>query len=171
MKLLPFAALLFVVSALAAPACAQPAAPRPDRLLTRADALAALIAQAQADLPAAVQQGRPFSGAAILQHGPYRVSLEDRSAQTKPQVSVHKFEAELMIVLEGSGTIIVGGQVTNPRDTNPANQTGDAIVGGTENHLSKGDFLLVPQNTPHEIATDGSFILATMHLPMPPPGP
>ena len=85
--------------------------------------------------------------------------------------AVHEKEAELMYVVDGSGTITTGGTLVNQTRANPANLTGTGIDGGTQQKIAKGDFIFIPENTPHWIgAIDGTIILVTLHVPRPVPG-
>ncbi len=43
-----------------------------------------------------------------------------------------------MYVIDGSGTLVTGGKMT-----------GTTIQGGESKTVSKGDFLVVPEGTPH----------------------
>jgi len=150
-----------------APAPVAGRGPVTPRLFTSAAEIDAMIARAKANLPAALAAGRLFSGEAILELPPYRVGLEYRSSKGTP--SEHKTDAEIMWVLEGSGTMNTDGALVNPHDTNPANTEGDAVGNPRVNHLSKGDFVFIPQNGPHQSFTDGVFVLATLHVPRPVP--
>jgi mannose-6-phosphate isomerase-like protein (cupin superfamily) len=53
--------------------------------------------------------------------------------------------------------------VTNPEDLG-ANIDGDALQGGTDNRMKKGDWIFVPKGLPHLALTDGTFVLATLHV-------
>ena len=77
---------------------------------------------------------------------------------------MHKNDGEFMLVLEGEGVIVAGGTVVNPKDLG-ANIDGDAIVGGVEHRMKKGDWIFVPKGLPHLARTDGTFVLATLHVP------
>jgi mannose-6-phosphate isomerase-like protein (cupin superfamily) len=105
----------------------------------------------------------------VVQLAPYMANLEYR-ASIGP-AAVHEKEAELMYVVDGSGTIITGGTLVNQTRTNPANLTGTGIDGGTQQKIAKGDFIFIPENTPHWIsAIDGTIVLVTLHVPRPVPG-
>jgi len=80
--------------------------------------------------------------------------------------AVHETEAELMYVIDGSGTIVTGGKLTDPKRVNATNLSGANIEGGTSQAMNKGYFLVVPQNTPHQITPSGSpIILMTVKMP------
>lgn len=136
-----------------------PAAGRPDRLVNLAADVPAMTQKAKA---AAATSPRFFGGDTLLSLPPYRVGLEYRTA--KGIASVHKSEGEFMYVLDGAGVVVAGGTVVNPRDLG-ANIDGDAIQGGTDIAMKKGDIIFVPKGLPHLARTDGTFVLATLHVP------
>src|SRR4029077_19892436 len=84
---------------------------------------------------------------ALLQLAPYSANMEYRSAV--PQAAaVHEKEAELFYVIDGSGTLVTGGKLVG-ETRNGDNLTGTAIDGGDTQAVAKGDFFIVPENTPH----------------------
>jgi mannose-6-phosphate isomerase-like protein (cupin superfamily) len=158
MKRFALAALLLLC---AAPALAQQ--PRPDIVYASAADIQALIAKAKAEPP------KPIVLEPIVNLSPYRAYLEYR-AMTAP-VAVHETEAELMLVLDGAATLVTGGTVTGSTRLNPTNLSGTAIEGGTSQAVAKGDFIFVPQNTPHQLKdVKGALVLMTFHVPRPYPG-
>lgn len=143
----------------AAPAPGGRGAGAAPKLGTLAADLPTMYAAARQALPAAP---RFFAGGTIASLPPYRVGLEMRSP--KGIASVHKNNAEFMWVLEGEGVIETGGTVVNPRDTG-ANIDGDSMTGATVHEMKKGDFIFVPKGVPHLARSNGTFVLATMHVP------
>ncbi len=104
----------------------------------------------------------------IVELAPYRANLEYRVAGINANASVHELNAELFVVVEGAGTIVTGGTLKDGKRTNPANHAGTAIEGGTRRRLSKGDYVIVPNNTPHWFGEiDGALVLMSLHLPVP----
>jgi mannose-6-phosphate isomerase-like protein (cupin superfamily) len=125
----------------------------------------ALIAKAKSER----KDGQPIVVERVVQLAPYMANLEYRASVGL--AAVHEKEAELMYVVEGSGTIVTGGTLVNQTRTNPANLTGASIDGGTPQKIAKGDFIFIPENTPHWIsAIDGTIILVSLHVPRPVPG-
>src|SRR5438132_235310 len=50
--------------------------------------------------------------------------------------------------------------------TNAENLGGSAIDGGTSRRLAKGDWVMVPEKTPHWFTQiDGTLVLMSIHLP------
>jgi mannose-6-phosphate isomerase-like protein (cupin superfamily) len=122
--------------------------------------IAALIAAAQAK----AKPGDSNIGQTLLSLAPYKVQLEYRPA--RGSASIHETDAELIYVVQGSGAIQIGGTMRNVRRQNPTNLTGDAIDGGETRTLAKGDVLLVPQNTAHQVVSvDSTLVFLTMKLP------
>jgi mannose-6-phosphate isomerase-like protein (cupin superfamily) len=105
----------------------------------------------------------------ILQLAPYKAQLEYRPL--KAPAALHEKDAELFVVLQGTGDIIVGGKLVNEKRVNPANLTGTDIADGQTHHVVKGDTLIVPNNTPHQVVPTGGapIVLMTVHVPMPAP--
>jgi mannose-6-phosphate isomerase-like protein (cupin superfamily) len=80
--------------------------------------------------------------------------------------AVHETEAELFYVVDGSATLVTGGKLTNSNRTNAENLTGSGIEGGMSRRVAKGDFIMVPEGTPHWFsAIDGTVVLMSLHLP------
>ena len=103
----------------------------------------------------------------MIQLAPYNVSLEYRAAVAN--AAVHETEAELFYVIDGSATLVTGGKLTNENRTNAENLSGSGIEGGVSRRVAKGDFIMVPEGTPHWFsAIDGTVVLMSLHLPHPP---
>ncbi|MBZ5579958.1 MAG: cupin domain-containing protein [Acidobacteriia bacterium] len=140
-------------------AAAQPAAEPVKTFASSAD-IAALAAKAKSDH----KEGQPTVIEPILRLAPYAANLEYRSAVGP--AAVHEKEAEMFYVLDGSATLTTGGKLVNEKRTNADNLTGTGITGGTERRVSKGDVIMVPENTPHWFsAINGTVTLMSMHVP------
>jgi mannose-6-phosphate isomerase-like protein (cupin superfamily) len=139
---------------------AQQPAPEPKTYSSAAD-VAALLAKAEAE-----RKDQPLISERILQLAPYNVNLEYR-ASVGP-AAVHETEAEFFYVIDGSATMMTGGKLVNETRTNASNLTGTAIEGGTSRVVAKGDFIIVPEKTPHWFSTiNGTIVLMTLHIPRP----
>jgi len=74
----------------------------------------------------------------------YRVNLVHRS---KPAGAIaHPGNTELHYITEGSGTIVTGGTIVRPAGSAAAAAT---IENGVVKHVTKGDVIIIPANTPH----------------------
>jgi mannose-6-phosphate isomerase-like protein (cupin superfamily) len=159
----PFLALTLLVAANIPCAYAQVVGESGPNIKTFASSkdVLGLIEKAKADR----KEGQPLVSEPILALAPYRANLEYRTAIAPS--ALHETDAEVMYVIEGSGTIVTGGKLTEAKRTNAENWSGANIEGGSSQALAKGDFLIVPQNTPHQIAPSGGapIILMTLHVP------
>jgi mannose-6-phosphate isomerase-like protein (cupin superfamily) len=139
----------------------QPTAPPPKLAVSSAD-VAALAAKAKSER----KPDQANFVQALVQLSPYTVNLESRVGGVNAPASVHEREAELFYVLDGSGTMVTGGKLRDEKRTNAENLTGASIEGGTSRRVAKGDFVMVPENTPHWFSQiDGTLVLASLHLP------
>lgn len=142
-----------------APGQPPPAAPR---LFAAAGDVTAMIERARKERkPDQANFIQPIVGLR-----PFNANLEYRAASINAPASSHEKDAELFYVVEGSGTLVTGGTLKDERRTNPDNLTGSAIEGGTSRKLAKGDWVLVPEKTPHWFTqVEGALVLMSLHLP------
>jgi mannose-6-phosphate isomerase-like protein (cupin superfamily) len=96
---------------------------------------------------------------------PYLAQLESRVRPTPPQA--HVTQAEIVVVVDGSATLIVGGALVDAKpNASGANIVGTAIAGGAPMKIAKGDWVMVPENTPHWFQTiDGKLSIISLHVP------
>jgi mannose-6-phosphate isomerase-like protein (cupin superfamily) len=152
--------LIAMVAATAAWAAAAPAT----KTFMNNKEIMGLIDKAKADR----KDNAPLVAEPILSLAPYRAQLEYRPG-TSP-AAVHEKDAELMVVLEGTGNIVTGGKLVNEKRNNANNLGGDSITGGNSQAVVKGDMLIVPANTAHQVIPTGGapIVLMTMHVAYPP---
>ena len=159
--LMILAATLVSVSAVAQQPAAVNSAQAMKAFVSAAD-VAALVAKAKSER----KEGQALIAQSLIQLAPYNVSLEYRSAVAN--AAVHEREAELFYVIDGSATIVTGGKLSDEKRTNAENLSGAGIEGGTSRPVAKGDFIMVPENTPHWFSViNGSITLMSLHLPRP----
>jgi len=159
-----FLALTFLATAVASSALAQPAAQPPMTTFMNNKEIVGLIEQAKADR----KGDAPLVAKPILSLAPYRAQLEYRPGISP--AAVHEKDAELMVVLEGTGNIVTGGKLVDEKRNNANNLGGSSIAGGNSQAVVKGDMLIVPANTPHQVIPGGGapIVLMTLHVPFPP---
>jgi mannose-6-phosphate isomerase-like protein (cupin superfamily) len=144
---------------MALPLAAQ-SAPDATKLFTSSADVQALIAKAKAER----KNGEPMVSEPILTLAPYKVDLEYRAGVRPPSMHVH--EAEILYVISGSGTFVLGGKLVNQVRTDPATPIGTSIEGGTSRSVAQGDFIMVPQGTPHWFnKINGTMVTMSLHVP------
>lgn len=133
---------------------------KPTKTFTSAADLTGLIAKAKSER----KEGQPIVTAPILELGSYDGHLEYRASVGN--AAVHEKEAEMFYVIDGSATLVTGGKLVNEKRTDAANLSGSAIEGGTPREIAKGDWIMVPENTPHWFSPiKGVLVLFSMHVP------
>ena len=148
-----------VSSTLAVHSVAQTPAAAVKSFASSAD-VAALVAKAKSER----KEGQALVLQQVVQRAPYSLNLEYRAAVAG--ASIHEREAELFYVVDGAGTMVVGGRLRDEKRTNAENLTGTGIEGGDTRHIAKGDVIMVPENTAHWFsAIEGSLTLMSLHLP------
>ncbi|HTT06480.1 MAG TPA: cupin domain-containing protein [Steroidobacteraceae bacterium] len=134
--------------------------PLPTKVFTSSRDVTALIEKAKRDH----KPGQATVFEPLLSLAPYRANLEYRTAVGPAAIHVH--EDEFFYVIDGSGTLVTGGKLVHPVRTNAENFTGDSIVGGKAVAVAKGDFIVVPENTPHWFSSvNGRVIDMSLHVP------
>ena len=97
---------------------------------------------------------------------PYHASLEYRVHGIDTPPNVHEQDKEIIYVVQGSAKLTMGGHLRNEHRTNAANRQGSAVDGGTSRLISKGAWILVPENTPHSFTEiPDTFVIISLHVP------
>jgi mannose-6-phosphate isomerase-like protein (cupin superfamily) len=154
-----FAAVLLAPLLFSLGAQAQEAA-RPDKLYASSAEVQALIAKAKAE-----HKGGNTAELVVNDEG-YPFQLEYRTGTTPP--SIHPTHAELIEIIEGSCTLVTGGKMmgAKPVAAGAMTQSGTSIDGGASRKIAKGDYILVPANTPHQYTDVQGLIMMTLHMPV-----
>jgi glc operon protein GlcG len=86
-------------------------------------------------------------GVPLLEVDGYKVHASRRDAPGVPEV--HDRETDVVYVLDGAATLVVGGTVVDPVVTEPGQVRGRAIAGGERRRVRAGDVLVIPAGVPH----------------------
>ena len=146
--------LTAVLGAVALPAFAQT---KPDIVYANPEDVSAAIARAKA---ASGLVAEP-----IVAVAPYHLSAEYRANPTP--ASLHEKNNELINVIDGSGSMTVGGTLKDEKRRDESNLTGSGIEGGKSYALAKGSYIFIPAGTPHYFATVGKdgLTITTIYIP------
>jgi mannose-6-phosphate isomerase-like protein (cupin superfamily) len=137
MKLIAVAAAL----ALALPAIAQ--------IEKKAEVFTSHDIHAELDALGAKAQASGSGGTTLGDYGSHKLMLSVRT--TSGGAEVHAHFDDVMIVTQGSATLITGGTVVDAK-TGPDGETkGKSISGGNTQTITAGDIVHVPAGVPHQL--------------------
>ena len=154
MKIITFALCIIGTTALHAQA------PAPTDRTTATHYPAAQLKAALDKLPT----DRAAASVRVFSLDPYNVAVEQRQPREQG-ASSHGDRAELFYVIDGSGTMLTGGTITDGKQ-NGANLQGTTISNGTRINFNPGDFIMVPSGVPHQFVDLKSPVrVMSMYLP------
>ncbi|MGR4866134.1 cupin domain-containing protein [Caulobacter sp. LARHSG274] len=154
--------LVFAVSSGIGPASAQmrrAQASEPSGFASGADVQTQLR-----EMLAEMKPDQGFMWRPLVRDGATVAAIEIWKKPGRP--AVHPAEAEYAIVLEGSGTLVSGGAMADPKVSNANLVEGSRIEGGTTRPLGPGDVILIPAGAPHWFGIAGDrLVLLGIKLP------
>jgi glc operon protein GlcG len=65
------------------------------------------------------------------------------------QAELHVLATDIFYVVEGSATVVTGGEIVDQHELSPGEIRGSSISGGTSYSIAKGDVLVIPNGVPH----------------------
>ena len=88
------------------------------------------------------------TGGLLLDTAGYKIDAGRRTAPG--EVEYHDRFVDIMHVIDGSATVVTGGEMVNPREVAAGEIRAETIDGGTAHTLTNGDVLAIPQGVPHQ---------------------
>jgi glc operon protein GlcG len=104
-------------------------------------------AEAASYLPARDVSAAFMKGVPLLETAGYKVHASRRDKNG--QAEIHARDTDILYVLEGTATLVTGGQAVNAKTIAPEELRGDTIAGGESRALVKGDVVVIPNGVPH----------------------
>ena len=114
----------------------------------------------------AKQVSTSFSSGAVLLDDSDRHYMVHTSRRDKPGLAeIHRLDTDIIYVLQGTATFVTGGTPVDAKQIAPDEIRGSRIEGGTTRQLSKGEVIIVPNNTPHWFKdVNGEFLYYTIKV-------
>jgi len=114
----------------------------------------------------AKQVSTSFSTSAALLDGNDRNYMIHTSRRDKPGLAeIHTLDTDIIYVMEGTATIVTGGMAVDAKEIAPNEIRGSRIEGGVTRQLSKGQVIIVPNNTAHWFKeVNGEFLYYTIKV-------
>lgn len=125
----------------------------------------ALVIPAQ-DIKAQLAQLAPAAkatgsaGPVIASYGNLGLMLSVRTANGGGEV--HKNFDDLMIVQQGSATLVTGGSLVDPKPGDNGEIRGISVKDGNSQPLKVGDVVIVPAGLPHQLLVKPGTVYAAM---------
>jgi quercetin dioxygenase-like cupin family protein len=89
------------------------------------------------------------SNADLGNWGADRALMVHRSSTGSAEL--HEHDSDLIIVISGAGTLVVGGKMQGGKTTAPGEVRGPSIEGGEKQQIAAGDIMHIPPKTPHRV--------------------
>jgi glc operon protein GlcG len=88
------------------------------------------------------------SGGLLLDTAGYKIDAGRREAPG--EVEYHEHTVDVMHVLEGAASVVLGGEMRDVREVAPGELRAAAVDGGERRDLKPGDVLAIPSGVPHQ---------------------
>jgi uncharacterized protein GlcG (DUF336 family)/mannose-6-phosphate isomerase-like protein (cupin superfamily) len=95
------------------------------------------------EVSAAFAKGMP-----LLETAGYKVHA---SRRVEPgQAEIHTLDTDVVYIVDGSATLVTGGEAIDAKEIAPNEIRGSKIEGGQEHRISKGEVIIIPNGVPHQ---------------------
>ena len=88
----------------------------------------------------------------LADYGNYNTQLAHREASGSAEL--HEKFADIFVIQSGEATVVVGGKIDGSHQAAPGEIRGTGVSGGERHHVSAGDVVHIPANTPHQMLVD-----------------
>jgi len=80
------------------------------------------------------------------------------------EAEIHETQVDVITVISGEGTLVVGGSAVESHPTNPGEIRGKSITGGTNHKMSAGDVFHIPAKVPHQMLVPKSLVIQVVKV-------
>src|SRR5579871_3734188 len=80
------------------------------------------------------------------------------------EVEVHDTSVDVINVVSGSGTLLVGGTVVDGRTTAPGEIRGKSLTGATSHKMAPGAMFHVPAKVPHQMLVPKDLVIEVVKV-------
>jgi glc operon protein GlcG len=93
-------------------------------------------------------RARFATGGLLLDAGAYKLDAGRREAPG--EVEYHAHTVDVMHIVDGTGTVVTGGEMVGVRSAGDGELRADSVTGGDAHELAAGDVLAIPAAVPHQ---------------------
>jgi len=79
-------------------------------------------------------------------------------------VEVHETQVDVITVVSGEGTLIVGGTMVGGKTTAPGEIRGTSVTGGVRHPMAVGDVFHIPAKIPHQMLVPKSLVIQVVKV-------
>jgi mannose-6-phosphate isomerase-like protein (cupin superfamily) len=119
-------------------------------------------ADLQAKAKAAPLDANKAGAARLATWGNHSLMLVKREGDGAAEV--HDTQVDVITVLSGSGTLVVGGTMVDGKTTAPNEVRGTSITGGERHPMAVGDVFHIPAKIPHQMLVPKSLIIQVVKV-------
>jgi len=83
-----------------------------------------------------------------------RVAVQHEKNRAGAAAELHDASDDVYYVLDGTATLVLGGKLDAPKETDPGEWRSPKIIDGKTFEIKKGDLIVVPRGTPHQRSTE-----------------
>lgn len=76
----------------------------------------------------------------------------------------HETQVDMITVLSGEGTLVVGGKMVEGKTTAPGEIRGKSISGGERHPMAAGDVFHIPAKIPHQMLVPKSLVIQVVKV-------
>jgi mannose-6-phosphate isomerase-like protein (cupin superfamily) len=98
-------------------------------------------------LPGDVVKAAFQKGVPLIEVDGYKIHASRREGPGMAEI--HEYDTDIVYVLEGSATLVTGGQAVDAKTTAPEEIRGASIQGGDSREIGPGDVIVIPNGVPH----------------------
>lgn len=80
------------------------------------------------------------------------------------EAETHENQVDVITVISGEGTLVVGGTTVDGRTTGPGEIRGKSITGGTSHKMAAGDVFHVPAKVPHQMLVPKDLVIQVIKV-------
>jgi mannose-6-phosphate isomerase-like protein (cupin superfamily) len=80
------------------------------------------------------------------------------------EAEIHENQVDVITVLSGEGTLVVGGTAVDAQPTTAGEIRGKSINGGTTHKMAPGDVFHLPAKVPHQMLVPKSLVIQVVKV-------
>jgi mannose-6-phosphate isomerase-like protein (cupin superfamily) len=80
------------------------------------------------------------------------------------EAEIHENQVDVITVVSGGGTLVVGGNAVDTHQTTPGELRGKSITGGSSHKMSPGDVFHIPAKVPHQMLVPKSLVIQVVKV-------